>query len=270
MIAYKSIKSSSLKYSLYKITLNLIKGDYLKLTAIGADISINDVSCSCSLIQNIENDISQLLDVGAYKAALTNITGDDVVISAFVEDDKLESVNSKVIDILRKNAESLGDIGGISKTPEGAGEGISYAEAKIREDRYPDAVIIAFDTYGGEEIVGKVADSVIKAAKGMDDVTDIGGGGVTGTLKIPGVGYISDQTDDPVVVATIENIESVGTVAGAMVGAAVGNQHVNLVRRGTPSYVIPRGVIMSVTAFMNGNVMDLAVPLFERMRISGE
>jgi hypothetical protein len=241
----------------------------LKLTAIGADISINDVSCSCSLIQNIENDISQLLDVGAYKAALTNITGDDVVISAFVEDDKLESVNSKIIDILRKNAESLGDIGGISKTPEGAGEGISYAEAKIREDRYPDAVIVAFDTYGGEEIVGKVADSVIKAAKGMDDVTDIGGGGVTGTLKIPGVGYTSDQTDDPVVVATIENIESVGTVAGAMVGAAVGNQHVHLVRRGTPSYVIPRGVIMSVTAFMNGNVMDLAVPLFERMRISG-
>ncbi len=242
----------------------------MKLTAIGADISINDVSCSCSLIQNIENDISQLLDVGAYKAALTNITGDDVVISAFVEDDKLESVNSKIIDILRKNAESLGDIGGISKTPEGAGEGISYAEAKIREDRYPDAVIVAFDTYGGEEIVGKVADSVMKAAKGMDDVTDIGGGGVKGTLKIPGVGYTSDQTDDRVVVATIENIESVGTVAGAMVGAAVGNQHVNLVKRGTPSYVIPRGVIMSVTAFMNGNVMDLAVPLFERMRISGE
>lgn len=242
----------------------------MKLTAIGADISINDVSCSCSLIQNIENDISQLMDSGAYKAALTNITGDDVVISAFVEDDKLESVNSKIIDILRKNAESLGDIGGISKTPEGAGEGISYAEAKIREDRYPDAVIVAFDTYGGEEIVGKVADSVMKAAKGMDDVTDIGGGGVKGTLKIPGVGYTSDQTDDPVVVATIENIESVGTVAGAMVGAAVGNQHVNLVRRGTPSYVIPRGVIMSVTAFMNGNVMDLAVPLFERMRISGE
>lgn len=242
----------------------------MKLTAIGADISINDVSCSCSLVQNIEKDISQLMDVGAYKAALTNITGDDVVVSAFVEDDNLESVNSEIIDILRKNAENVGDIGGISKTPEEAGEGISYAEAKIREDRYPDAVIVAFDTYGGEEIVGKVADSVIKAARGMDDVTDIGGGGVTGTLKIPGVGYISDQTDDPVVVATIESIESVGTVAGAMVGAAVGNQHVHLVKRGTPSYVIPRGVIMSVTAFMNGNVMDLAVPLFERMRILGE
>ncbi len=246
-----------------------MKGDYLKLTAIGADISINDVSCSCSLVRNIENDIHELMDNGAYKAALTNITGDDVVISAFVQDDKLESVNSKIIDILRKNAESLGDIGGISETPGDAGEGISYAEARIREDRYPDAVIIAFDTYGGEEIVGKVADSVIKAAKGMDDVTDIGGGGVTGTLKIPGVGYVSNQTDDPVVVATVEDIESVGTVAGAMVGAAIGNQHVHLVKRGTPSYVIPRGIIMSVTAFMNGNVMDLAIPLSERMRISG-
>lgn len=241
----------------------------MKLTAIGADISINDVSCSCSLIQNIENDISQLVDTGAYKAALTNITGDDIVISAFVPDDKLESINSGIVNILRKNAESLGDIDGISDTPASAGEGISYAEAKIREDRFPDAIIVAFDTYGGEEIVGKVADSVIKAAKGMDDVTDIGGGEVKEALKIPGVGYVSNKTDDPVVVATIEDIESVGTVAGAMVGAAIGNQHVHLVRRGTPSYIIPRGVIMSVTAFMNGNVMDLAVPLSERMRILG-
>jgi len=242
----------------------------LKLTAIGADISINDVSCSCSLINNIETDIPELLDVGAHSAALTNITGDDVVISAFVEDDKLESVNSKIIEILRKNAEHPGDIDGISDNPEDAGEGISYAEAKIRQDRYPDAVIIAFDTYGGEEIVGQVADSVMKAAKGMDNVNDIGGGGVNGTLKIPGVGYVSNQTDDPVVVATIDDIESVGTVAGAMVGAAIGNQHVHLVRRGSPSYVIPRGIIMTVTAFMNGNVMDLALPLGERMRISGE
>ncbi len=242
----------------------------MKLTAIGADISINDVSCSSSLINNIEKDIHELLKAGAYKAALTNITGDDIVISAFVDDDKLESVNSKVIQILRKNAEHPGDIGGISDTPEDSGEGISYAEAKIRQDRYPDAVIIAFDTYGGEEIVGKVADSVMKAAKGMDDVNDIGGGGINGTLKIPGIGYVSNQTDDPVVVATINDIESVGTVAGAMVGAAIGNHHVHLVRRGSPSYVIPRGIIMTVTAFMNGNVMDLAMPLWERMRISGE
>ncbi|MGZ7044668.1 MAG: hypothetical protein ACXVHM_08740, partial [Methanobacterium sp.] len=66
----------------------------MKVTSIGADISINDVSCSKSLICNIENDISSLVEMGAYKAAVTNITGDDLVISAFVEDNILESVNS--------------------------------------------------------------------------------------------------------------------------------------------------------------------------------
>ena len=241
---------------------------YLKLTSIGADVSGNDVSCSQNMIQNIEKDIYKLLDVGAHKAALTNITGDDIVISAFVPDDKLETVNHAIVEILTENAEDLGDIGGISKTPEGAGEGISYAEAKINQDRYPDAVILAFDTYGGEPFVKTVVKSSIDAATGMDNVTDIGGGNF-GIVKIPGVGYVSDETDDPVIAATIEDIESIGVVAGAMVGAALGNKNVYLVRRGTPSYVIPGSVILSVSAYMNGNVMDLAVPLAQRMKILG-
>jgi hypothetical protein len=239
----------------------------LKLSAIGADISRNDVSCSPSLIKNLERNIPQLLDLGAEEAALTNITGDDVVISAFVPDENLKSVNSGIMDILKKNAESLGDIEGISESPEGAGEGISYAEAKIKQDRYPDAIIVAFDTYGGESFVDKVANSVIQAAEGMDSVTDIGGGSYDGISKIPGVGYVSDKTDDPVVAATIEDILSIGVVAGAMAGAALGNQKVYLVKRGTPSNVIPGSVIMSVTAYMNGNVLDLAIPLSEKMRI---
>ncbi len=241
---------------------------YLKLTSIGADVSGNDVSCSQNMIQNIENDIHKLLDVGAHKAALTNITGDDIVISAFVPDDKLETINHAIVEILTENAEDLGDIGGISKTPEGAGEGISYAEAKINQDRYPDAVILAFDTYGGEPFVKTVVKSSIDAATCMDNVTDIGGGNF-GIVKIPGVGYVSEETDDPVIAATIEDIESVGVVAGAMVGAALGNKNVYLVRRGTPSYVIPGSVILSVSAYMNGNVMDLAVPLAQRMKILG-
>jgi hypothetical protein len=241
---------------------------YLKLTSIGADVSGNDVSCSQKMIQNIENNIHKLLDVGAHKAALTNITGDDIVISAFVPDDKLETINHAIVEILTENAEDLGDIGGISKTPEGAGEGISYAEAKIKQDRYPDAVILAFDTYGGEPFVKTVVKSSIDAATGMDNVTDIGGGNF-GVVKIPGVGYVSEETDDPVIAATIEDIESVGVVAGAMVGAALGNKNVYLVRRGTPSYVIPGSVILSVSAYMNGNVMDLAVPLAQRMKILG-
>ncbi|EKF86089.1 hypothetical protein [Methanobacterium formicicum] len=239
----------------------------MKVTAIGADISGNDVSCSKNLIKNIEKDIPTLIKKGAYKAALTNITGDDVVISAFVEDDRLEEVNQGIVDILKKNAEDLGDINGISNTLEGAGEGVSYAEAKIRQDRYPDAIIVAFDTYGGEGFVHKVADSVMKAARGMDQVTDIGGSSSNHGQEIPGVGYVSDETDDPVVVATIEDIESIGIVAGAMMGAALGNKNVYLVKRGAPSYVIPGSVIMSITAYMNGNVMDLAEPLSSKMRI---
>jgi len=240
----------------------------LKLTSIGADVSNNDVSCSENMTRKIEKDVPKLINAGAHKAALTNITGDDVVISAFVPDDKLEVVNRAIVEILSNNAEDIGDLAGISDTPECAGEGISYAEAKIKQDRYPDAVILAFDTYGGEPFVKNVVKSSIDAAKGMENVTDIGGGN-HGTINIPGVGYVSDETDDPVVVATIEDIESVGIVAGAMVGAALGNKNVYLVKRGTPSHVIPGSVILSVSAYMNGNVMDLSVPLAQRMRILG-
>ena len=239
----------------------------MKVTSIGADISNNDVSCSENLIKNLLKDIPTLVDAGAEKAALTNVTGDDVVISAFVQDDLLEKINKAIVDILRENAEDLGDVEGISPTPEGAGEGISYGEAKIRQDRFPDAIIMAFDTYGGEAFVGEVANSAINAARGMNGVTDVSAEIEAGVRKIPGVGYVSDKTDDPVVVASIEDLESVGSVAGAMMGAALGNKNVYLVKRGAPSYVIPGSVIMSATAYMNGNIIDLAVPFEERTRI---
>ncbi len=113
----------------------------------------------------------------------------------------------------------------------------------------------------------RVAESAMKAALGMEGVTDIGGGGVDGVRNIPGVGYVSDMTDDPVVAVTIEDLESIGVIAGAMVGAALGNKNVYLVKRGSPSYVIPGSVILSVSAYMNGNVMDLAGPLSQRMKI---
>ena len=51
----------------------------MKVVAIGADISSNDVSVSQSLVENIEKDIPKLLDLGAKKAALTNITGDATI-----------------------------------------------------------------------------------------------------------------------------------------------------------------------------------------------
>ncbi len=239
----------------------------MKITAIGADISGNDVHCSKSLIKDLEMSIPSLIDLGADHAALTNITGDDVVISAFVQDYLLNDVNRGIVEILRECAESLGDVEGICATPEGAGEGISYAEANIRQDRFPDAVILAFDTYGGESFVGHAANSAIRAAQGMPGVTDVSAEIVPGVTEIPGVGYVSDKTDDPVVVASVEDLESVGIIAGAMIGAALGNKNIYLVKRGAPSHVIPGSVIFSATAYMNGNVIDLAVPFEERTRI---
>lgn len=239
----------------------------MKVTAIGADISINDVSCSSSLIKNIENDIYKLKDLGAEHAALTNVTGDDVVISAFVEDNLLEKINQGIVDILKNNAEDIGDLNGISKDPESAGEGISYAEAKIRADRYPDAIILAFDTYGGESFVEDVANSAIASATSMDGLTDICEKLDNKQKKIPGVGYVSNETDDPVVVATVDDINSVGIIASAMIGASVGNKNVYLVERGTPCNIIPGSVIFSATAFMNGNVIDLAIPFQNKSRI---
>jgi len=238
----------------------------LKVTAIGADISINDVSCSKSLIENIEKDIPNLIDLGASHAALTNITGDDVVISAFVDDELLEIINQGIVNILKDNAEDIGDIAGIAKDVASAGEGISYAEATIRQDRYPDAIILAYDTYGGEEFVEDVANSAINAAKGMNGLTDISKN-LPNNDKIPGVGYVSRDTDDPIVVASVENLESIGVISSAMLGASLGNKNVYLVERNTPCNVIPGSVILSATAFLNGNVIDLAIPFQNKMQI---
>ena len=239
----------------------------MKITAIGADISRNDVSCSSKLVETIEKNLQSVLDLGARNVALTNITGDDVVISAFVEDDLLEQVNEGIVNVLKMSAENLGDVSGIADNPEDAGEGVSYAEASIRKDFFPDAIVLGFDTYGGEEFVGDVANSAIEAAKGMKNCTDVSDYIEAKTRKIPGVGYVSDETDDPVVVATVENIESIGVIAGAMIGAALGNKNVYLVKRGTTCNVLPGSVIFSATAFMNGNVIDLAVPFENKTRI---
>lgn len=239
----------------------------MKVTAIGADISKNDVSCSSKLVETIEKNLQSVIDLGARNAELTNVTGDDVVVSAFVEDDLLEEVNEGLVNVLKMSAENLGDLSGISDNPEDAGEGISYAEASIRKDFYPDAIVLGFDTYGGEPFVADVANSAIEAAKGMKNCTDVSDYIEAKTRKIPGVGYVSSETDDPVVVATVENIESVGVIAGAMIGAALGNKNVYLVKRGTTCNVLPGSVIFSATAFMNGNVLDLAVPFENKTRI---
>ena len=92
----------------------------MKITAMGADISKNDVSCSSMLVETIEKNLYRVKELGARDVALTNVTGDDVVISAFVEDELLEPVNECIVNLLKMSAENMGDLSGISSTPEGA------------------------------------------------------------------------------------------------------------------------------------------------------
>lgn len=239
----------------------------MKMVCFGIDISDNDISCSDELISDVESSLHEIEDAGAKFARLSNITGDDIVITAVLEDEYLTSVNKSIFNVLKENARGFDDLNGVGKTPEEAGEGISYACVDMNKKYYPDAVIIGFDTYCGETFVDKVARSAYNAACEMESVGDICCSSVSNTLEIPGVGYVSSQTDDPVIVASVENVEQIGVVAGCMIGAILGNKNTYLVKRHTPANVIPGSVICSVTAIMNSNVMDLAQPLAYRMRI---
>ncbi|OED30128.1 hypothetical protein [Methanosphaera sp. WGK6] len=239
----------------------------MKMVSFGVDISDNDISCSDELINNVECCLSKIEDSGAIFSRLSNITGDDIVITAVLEDDNLEKVNKAIFEVLKENALGFDDLNGVGSTPKDAGEGISYAVIDLNPNFYPDAVIIGFDTYCGESFVDKVAKSAMDAAKGMDFVGDVCCSSVASTKHIPGVGYVSSQTDDPIIIASVQNVEQVGVVAGAMMGAILGNKNTYLVRRHTPANVIPGSVIFSITAIMNSNLIDLSEPLSYRMRI---
>lgn len=240
----------------------------MKMLCHGIDISDNDVSCSDDLICNIEKNLDKIKEAGASQALLSNITGDDIVITAVVEDDDLvEIVNKMIFDVLNDNALGFDDINGVGQKPEEAGEGISYVELDLNPKFYPDAVVIAFDTYCGEYFVNNVARSAVEAASNMKDVYDVKSSIMDGIKHIPGVGYVSNQTDDPVIVANVTDVEEVGVVAGAMIGAILGNKNTYLVKRHTPINVIPGSVIFTATAIMNGNLIDLAEYFSYRCRI---
>lgn len=240
----------------------------MKMLCHGIDISDNDVSCSDTLIENVENSLYKIRDAGAIHALLSNITGDDIVITAIIDDDSLlESVNQAIFECFKENALGFDDLNGVSLRREDAGEGISYVELDLDDNFIPDAVVISFDTYCGEYFVSNVAESAVRAASGMNNVYNVKSSVVNGITHIPGVGFVSNETDDPVVVANVTNVEQVGVVAGAMVGAILGNKNTYLVKRHTPINVIPGSVIFSVSAIMNGNIIDLAESFMFRSRI---
>jgi len=238
------------------------------MLCFGVDISDNDISCSDELIMDVQRSLDRIYSVGASIVRLTNITGDDIVVTAVVDDDNdVPRVNKAIYDVLCGCARGFDDLNGVSDDESSAGEGISYVEVELNPDFLPDAVIVSFDTYCGESFVGKVADDAMHAAMGLDYVGSVGNSVVDGVREIPGLGFVSSETDDPVVVASVLNVDYVGVVAGAMIGAILGNKNTYLVRRGTVADVIPGSVIFTVTALMNGNVIDLSEHFSYRFRL---
>lgn len=240
----------------------------MKMICMGLDISDNDISCSNDIANDVDKSLSQLVDENVIFSRITNITGDDITVCTIINDDAtLESTNKRIYDILYDNALGFDDLNGVSTSMDNAGEGISYAEIELNEKFYPDAVVISFDTYCGESFVSDVALKATKAIEGMDNVGRVSCSVVDDVKKIPGVGYVSRNTDDPVIVASVENTSDVGVVAGAAIGAILGYQNTYLVRRNTACNVIPGSVIFSVSAIMNCNIIDLSHAFIHRCRL---
>ncbi len=238
------------------------------MVSFGIDISDNDVSCSDTLISNVKKDLKKVDEAGATFTRLSNITGDDIVITAFIKEDKyLKSVNYAIYTILKDNAEGFDDLNGVSENPELASEGISYAETDLEDEFFPDAIIVAFDTYCGEDFVDELVELVLTVVDGMEDVGKYASSLVEDTKLIPGVGYVSDLTDDPVIIIPVYDVEKVGLIAGAITGLLVAHSNTYLVEHHTPANVLPHSVIFTITALMNGNIIDLSKPLAHKMKI---
>ncbi|MFU8653524.1 hypothetical protein [Methanotorris formicicus] len=234
------------------------------ISAIGIDVSSNDVSTNPKVNEKIDYEIKRKLSKIGVKAVLTNVTGDDIVITSFVPENLIEETNKIIIDILKKHAEGFDDLNGISENPEDAGEGVSYAIAKAGS-KYGDALIVSFDTYGGEDIVNEMALFVEEIGKkfGYDASSSVS----NKPKKIHGVGYVGVSTDDPVVVITFEELKELPKLAGMIFGGLLGFDGAYFVRRGTPTNILPPGVIYTMSAFLNGNVIDLYEGIRRRFNI---
>ncbi len=236
----------------------------LFFTSIGADISNNDVYCSEDLIYNISEHLYCI--ESAEHVNLTNVTGDDVCITALCKEENLEKTNQEIIQVLKDCAEDYGDLSGVKNEKNEAGEGVSYACIPIQDGYIPDCIVMHFDTYGGESFVYDVAETVLTAASGMKGVTSISSIN-DGETFIPGVGYSGEGTDDPVVLVSMNDLESVGVVASTMIGAALGCKNTYFVNYGAGCDVLPGSVIFSVSLYLNGNIIDFSIPFENRAKI---
>ncbi len=221
------------------------------IVSIGVDISNNDVNTNSEINKKIENELKKL----SYPSVISNITGDDITITSLISEDRIEQHNKKIIEILKKHAESFDDLNGISANEYGASEGISYAISK-NCSKYGDALIISFDTYGGEDFVNSAALFVEDIGKkyGYDSNSSV----FEGKSKyIPGVGYVGSETDDPVVVISCNGLDEIHKLSCLIFGGLLSFDRVYFVKRGSGIDIVPPGVIYTMSAFLGGNVIDL-------------
>ena len=80
------------------------------ISAIGVDVSSNDVSTNPKVNERVDYEIKRELSKIGVKAALTNVTGDDIVITSLVPENLIEETNKIIINILKKYAESFDDL----------------------------------------------------------------------------------------------------------------------------------------------------------------
>ncbi|UXM84142.1 hypothetical protein [Methanococcus aeolicus] len=225
------------------------------ITSISIDISYDDVKTNPIVNSKIERELQNINNKNkGVKSTISNITGDDIVITSLVPENLINETNKNILKILKKYAEGFDDLNGLSDNPDDAGESISYATAKVASD-YGDALIISFDTYGGEDMVNEMA--LFVKDIGEKYGFDVGCSIYDKPKNIEGIGYTGVSTDDPVIIITFKTLEELPKLAGIIFGGLLSFDNLYFVKKGTGTNILPPGVIYTMSAFLNGNVIDL-------------
>ncbi|WP_456416421.1 hypothetical protein [Methanocaldococcus sp.] len=233
------------------------------IISIGVDISNNDVRTNPKINELVNREVKERLSKLGIKACISNITGDDIVITSFVPEDLIEENNRIIFEILNKYAEGFDDLNGISKDKDKAGEGLSYAVAESISE-YGDAVIVSFDTYGGESFVNDMALFVREIGEKFG--YDVGCSVSNEPVEIPGIGYTGSESDDPVVVITVNELKEISKISGLIYGGLLSFDKLYFVKNGEGVDILPPGVIYTMSAFLNGNIIDLYEGIKKRVK----
>ncbi|WP_423792118.1 hypothetical protein ACPB8Q_05175 [Methanocaldococcus indicus] len=232
------------------------------IVGFGVDIFDNDVEANMKIVDNINKELKSLKKYNIL-SRVSNVTGDDIVITSLIPEELLEFHNKKIFEILYKYAEGFDDLNGVSKDKDKAKEGVSYTYVKSLS-KYGDAIVLGFDTYGGESVVNDYALYVERIAKklGYEASSSV----CYEYKKIEGVGYSGKDTDDPIVIIAVKELEDIKKLSTIIYGALLAFDNLYFVRNSTPISILPPGVIYTMSAFLNGNIIDLYEGIKRRVR----